>query len=101
MTHESRKRNRVMYLPPEKPPSLGDPHDEISGKMLAAQLQLTDDQMNKMRKMLTEAHDSLAQYLLSNPNVSNAEVVRQLAIRRDQLRKQLGGLLTPQQLKAW
>src|SRR5262252_9564104 len=70
-------------------------------KRFGADLQLSDDQKSKLQDFLTEARGKVAQYQQTNPNASKADIVKQVAANRDQLRQRLTNFLTPEQLKKW
>jgi len=70
-------------------------------KRFGTDLQLTDDQKNKLHEFLTEAHAKVADYLKANPNASKADIIKQVAANRDQIRQRLVSFLNPEQLKKW
>ncbi|HEX8814771.1 MAG TPA: hypothetical protein VF753_04650 [Terriglobales bacterium] len=70
-------------------------------KRFASDLQLSDDQKLKLHEYLTEAHGKLADYLKQNPQVTKADVVKQVAAHREQIRQRLVEFLTPDQLRKW
>jgi len=85
-----------MNLSPEQ-------RDQVAAelKRFGADLQLTDDQKNKVHEFLTEAHTKVADYLKANPNASKADIIKQVAANRDQIRQRLVNFLNPEQLKKW
>ena len=70
-------------------------------KRFGTDLQLTDDQKNKLHEFLTEAHAKVADYLKASPNASKADIIKQVAANRDQIRQRLVSFLNPEQLKKW
>jgi hypothetical protein len=70
-------------------------------KKFGADLQLTDDQKAKLQEFLTEARAKVADYLKANPTAKKADVIREVASHRDQLRQRLVNFLNPEQLKKW
>ena len=70
-------------------------------KRFGADLQLTDDQKAKLQEFLTEARAKVADYLKANPNAKRADVIKEVAAHRDQLRQRLVNFLTPEQLTKW
>ena len=70
-------------------------------KRFGADLQLTDDQKAKLQEFLTEARAKVADYLKANPNAKKADVIKEVAAHRDQLRQRLVNFLSPEQLKKW
>jgi len=70
-------------------------------KRFGGELQLTDDQKQKLQEYLEEAHAKVADYLKTNPSASKADVIKQVAANRDQIRQRLVNFLSPEQLKKW
>ena len=70
-------------------------------KRFGADLQLSDDQKARLQEFLTEARAKVADYLKANPNAKRADVIREVAAHRDQLRQRLVNFLTPEQLTKW
>jgi len=70
-------------------------------KRFGADLQLTDDQKAKLQEFLTEARAKVAEYRQANPNATKADIIKQVAANRDQLRQRLVNFLNPEQLKKW
>ena len=70
-------------------------------KRFAADLNLTDDQKQKLHTALTEAREKIAEYLQQNPNTTKADVISKVAAHRDQIRQRVVNFLTPDQLKKW
>jgi len=70
-------------------------------KRFGADLQLTDDQKSKLQEFLTEARAKVAEYHQANPNATKADILKQVAANRDQLRQRLVNFLSPEQLKKW
>ena len=70
-------------------------------KRFGADLQLSDDQKSKLQDFLSEARGKVAQYQQANPNATKADMIRQVAANRDELRQRLTNFLTPDQLKKW
>ena len=70
-------------------------------KRFGADLQLSDDQKSKLQDFLTDARGKVAQYQQATPNASRADMIRQVAANRDELRQRLTNFLTPEQLKKW
>ena len=70
-------------------------------KRFGADLQLTDDQKAKLQEFLTEARAKVADYLKANPNAKRADVIKEVAAHRDQLRQRLVNFLNPEQLTKW
>jgi hypothetical protein len=70
-------------------------------KRFGADLQLTNDQKEKLHEFLTEARVKVAEYLKANPNTKKADVIKEVAAHRDQLRQRLVNFLSPEQLQKW
>jgi hypothetical protein len=85
-----------MNLTPEQ-------RDQVTAesKRFGADLQLTDDQKTKLQEFLTESRVKVDEYLKANPNAKKADIIKEVAAHRDQLRQRLIGFLNPEQLKKW
>jgi periplasmic protein CpxP/Spy len=85
-----------MNLTPEQ-------RDQVAAelKRFGADLQLSDDQKSKLQEFLTETRVKVDEYLKANPNAKKADVIREVAAHRDQLRQRLVNFLSPEQLKKW
>ena len=85
-----------MNLTPEE-------RDQVAAelKRFGADLQLTDDQRAKLHEFMTEARAKVADYLTANPNTKKADVLKEVAAHRDQLRQRLVNFLSPEQLQKW
>jgi len=85
-----------MNLTPEQ-------REQVAGelKRFSADLNLTDDQKEKLQGFLTEAHAKVADYLKNNPQAKKADIIKEVAAHRDQLRQRLVNFLNPEQLKKW
>jgi len=78
-------------------------HDQVVAevKKFAANLQLSDDQKAKLENAFTEARSKVGDYLKDHPNVTKADIAKQVASHRDQIRQRVVSFLTPDQLKKW
>lgn len=85
-----------MNLTPEQ-------RDQVAAelKRFGANLQLTNDQKEKLQEFLSEAHAKVADYLKANPNAKKTDIINQVAANRDQIRQRLVNFLNPEQLKKW
>lgn len=70
-------------------------------KRFAVDLNLTDDQKERLRTALTEAREKIAEYLHDNPNTTKADVVSRVVAQRDAIRQRVVAFLNPEQLKKW
>jgi periplasmic protein CpxP/Spy len=70
-------------------------------KRFAGDLNLTDDQKEKLRVALTEAREKIAEYMQQNPNTTKADVIRKVVANRDEIRQRVVNFLSPEQLKKW
>jgi hypothetical protein len=70
-------------------------------KRFARDLNLTDDQKQKLHVVLTEAREKIAEYMQQNPNTTKADVISKVVANRDAIRQRVVGFLSPEQLKKW
>jgi hypothetical protein len=70
-------------------------------KRFGADLQLSDEQKNKLQDFLVEARAKVAEYRQANPTATRADIIKQVAAHRDQLRQRVVNFLSPEQLKKW
>jgi periplasmic protein CpxP/Spy len=70
-------------------------------KRLGGELNLSDDQKNKLKTYLTEKYEKLQEYKKQNPNVSKEDVAQYVAKNRSAGREKLEQFLTPEQLKTF
>jgi predicted HTH transcriptional regulator len=70
-------------------------------KRFASDLNLTDDQKEKLRGALTEAREKIAEYMQQNPNTTKADVIAKVVANREGIRQRVVNFLSPEQLKKW
>jgi len=70
-------------------------------KRFASDLNLTDDQKEKLHTALTEAREKIAEYMQQNPNTTKADVISKVIANRDAIRQRVVNFLSPEQLKKW
>ena len=70
-------------------------------KRFAHDLNLTDQQKEKLQSALVEARERLAEYRKKNPNMSRADIVAQVKEHRDEIRQRISNFLSPDQLTKW
>jgi predicted HTH transcriptional regulator len=70
-------------------------------KRFASDLNLSDDQKEKLHAALTEAREKIAEYMQQNPNTTKADVISKVVANRDAIRQRVVNFLNPEQLKKW
>ena len=70
-------------------------------KRFGADLQLSDDQKQRLHEALAEARAKLAEYLKENPNTTKADIAKRVLAHRTEIRERLVAFLNPEQLKKW
>lgn len=70
-------------------------------KRFASDLNLSDDQKEKLHTALTEAREKIAEYMEENPNTTKADVISKVVANRDAIRQRVVSFLSPEQLKKW
>jgi ABC-type phosphate/phosphonate transport system substrate-binding protein len=67
----------------------------------AASLHLSNDQKEKLQNAFTDARSNVGDYLKDHPNITKADIAKQVAGQRDQIRQRVVGFLTPDQMNEW
>lgn len=67
----------------------------------AGTLNLTDDQQQKLSKVMSEAREKVEAYKQQNPNATQDDVINKIKSNRTALRERLVNFLTPEQLTKW
>lgn len=70
-------------------------------KKLGADLNLSDDQKQKLQTFMAEAYEKLQDYKQQNPNATKEDVLKKIADNRASIRQRLVNFLTPDQLTKW
>jgi periplasmic protein CpxP/Spy len=70
-------------------------------KRFAQDLNLNDQQKEKLQSALVEAREKLADYLKQHPNTSRADIVAKVKEHRDEIRQRISNFLSPDQLTKW
>ena len=70
-------------------------------KRFAGDLNLTDDQKQKLQGALTEAREKVGDYLKDNPNATKADIIAKVKAHRDEIRQRVVKFLSPDQLSKW
>ena len=70
-------------------------------KRFAQDLNLTDQQKEKLQHSLMEAREKIAEYLKAHPNTSSADVIAKVKEHREEIRQRVVSFLSPDQLTKW
>ena len=70
-------------------------------KRFAGDLNLTDEQKEKLQTALAEARERVGEYLRNNPNTTKADIIAKVRAHRDEIRQRVVNFLTPEQLSKW
>jgi periplasmic protein CpxP/Spy len=70
-------------------------------KRFGANLNLSEDQKQKLHAFMSEAHEKVQEYKQQNPNATKEDLLKKLADNRAAIRQRLVGFLTPEQLTKW
>ena len=70
-------------------------------KRFGQDLNLTDQQKEKLQSALVEAREKLGEYLKKNPGTTRADIVAKVKANRDEIRQRVANFLSPEQLTKW
>lgn len=70
-------------------------------KRFAKDLNLNDQQREKLQTSLMEAREKLADYLRKNPTTNRSEIVAKVKEHREEIRQRIANFLSPDQLSKW
>jgi periplasmic protein CpxP/Spy len=70
-------------------------------KRFAGDLNLTDDQKQKLQAALTEGREKVGEYLKNNPSTTKADIIAKVKANRDEIRQRVVSFLSPDQLSKW
>jgi predicted HTH transcriptional regulator len=70
-------------------------------KRFSGDLNLTDDQKEKLQAALTEGREKIGEYLKNNPNTTKADIIAKVKANRDEIRQRVVKFLSPDQLSKW
>lgn len=70
-------------------------------KHFAHDLNLTDQQKEKLHSALGEAREKVAEYRKKNPNTPRAEIIAKVKDHRSEIRQRVANFLSPDQLTKW
>jgi periplasmic protein CpxP/Spy len=84
-------------------PLTPEQRDMVAGelKRFATDLNLSEDQKQKLHTFLSEAYEKVQEYKQQNPNASREDLIRRVADNRTAIRQRLVNFLTPDQLTKW
>ena len=67
----------------------------------ARDLNLTNNQKERLYLALTEAREKLAEYMQQNPNTTKDDAISKVVISREAIRERVVSFLTSEQLQKW
>jgi hypothetical protein len=70
-------------------------------RQFATELNLSDDQKERLKTVWTEGRAQLNQYKQENPKVTGDQLLAKIAVIRSSLRQQVVSFLAPDQLAKW
>jgi len=77
--------------------------EQVAGelKRFATELNLSEDQKQRLHYFLTDAYQKLQEYREQNPNLSKEDLIQRIRENRAGIRERLVSFLTPDQLTKW
>jgi len=70
-------------------------------KQIGADLNLTDEQKQKLHAFMTEASEKVQEYKQQNPSATREDIAKKVLDNRAALRQRVVNVLTPEQLAKW
>jgi periplasmic protein CpxP/Spy len=70
-------------------------------KQFAGELNLSEEQKEKLRSFLSEAHEKVEEYREKNPHASKEDLMKKVEENRREIRGRVTTFLTPEQLTKW
>jgi len=70
-------------------------------KRFTTELNLSEDQKQRLHYFLTDAYQKVQEYREQNPNASKEDLIRRVAENRTGIRERIVSFLTPEQLAKW
>ena len=70
-------------------------------KQFARDLNLTEEQKEKLHAALAEARENVEEYVKKNPNTTRADIISKVKARRTEIRERVEKFLNPEQLSKW
>jgi Spy/CpxP family protein refolding chaperone len=89
-------KERIMPITPEQREMVAS---EL--KKFATDLNLSDDQKQKLHGFMSEAYEKVQEYKQQNPGVSKEDLIKKVADNRATIRQRMVSFLTPEQLTKW
>jgi hypothetical protein len=70
-------------------------------KRIGADLNLSDEQKQKLQAFMVEASEKVQEFRQQNPNATKEEIVKRVIDNRAAIRQRVVSFLTPEQLAKW
>jgi periplasmic protein CpxP/Spy len=70
-------------------------------KRFAQDLNLNDEQKEKLHGALAEGREKIGEYLKNNPNTTRADIIAKVKAHRAEIRQRVVNFLSPEQLSKW
>jgi protein CpxP len=70
-------------------------------KRFAADLNLSNEQKEKLQSALAEGRERVGEYLKTHPNTTKAEILAKVKEHRGEIHDRIAKFLTPEQLGKW
>jgi predicted HTH transcriptional regulator len=70
-------------------------------KRFGQDLNLNEQQKEKLQSALEQAREKVAEYLKKNPNTTRADIIAHVKEHRAEIRQRVVNFLSPDQLKKW
>jgi periplasmic protein CpxP/Spy len=70
-------------------------------KRFARDLNLSDQQKERLQSALVEAREKVAEHVKTNPHMTRADIVARVKEHRAEIRQRVANFLSPEQLTKW
>jgi periplasmic protein CpxP/Spy len=70
-------------------------------KRFAGDLNLSDEQKEKLQDSLAHGREKIAEYVKDHPGTTRADIIAKVKENRDEIRQRVVKFLTPEQLSKW
>jgi predicted HTH transcriptional regulator len=70
-------------------------------KKIGADLNLSDEQKERVQRFMTEASEKIQEYKQQNPHASREDLMAKINENRTRIRERVANFLTPDQLAKW